>query len=130
MPCTIFDATGPLLGLPSPARTAERRVKNAAPRQISKFVRTPADLRLYSRSRPIRPPRKDATISRGMAPLKTTICCSQLKSKGAEMLANVVHMGYTLADAITARLLSYAAGYRRRKRRRLSALEHQNASPI
>ena len=52
MPCTMFEATRPLSGLASPASTAESSVKKALPMQMSRLVRTPAALRLTSRSRP------------------------------------------------------------------------------
>ena len=60
MPCTMFDATRPLSGLPSPASTADSSVKNAAPMQMSRLVLTPAALRLTSRSSPTKPPSKHA----------------------------------------------------------------------
>ncbi len=64
----------------------------------------------YSRSRPMRPPSRDAASRRGTAPLTTTTCCSQLKSKGcAKNEASVVLIGCHLDDAITA-LCSSAAG--------------------
>src|SRR5579862_969572 len=87
MPCTIFEATWPLLGLVSPASTADRSVKKAAPMQMSMFVRTPADLRLTSRSRPMIPPRRQARARRENAPLTTTTCSSQEKSNGSPMCA-------------------------------------------
>src|SRR6185312_11031656 len=119
----MLEATCPLFGLASPASTAERSVKKAAPRHIRRLVRTPADLRLYSRSSPMTPPRTDAATSRGTAPLNTTTCWNQLKSNGAEMEANVVLMALTLADAIIGPTPRRQAGYRRRKLHLVSVRE-------
>src|SRR6266702_7381697 len=92
IPCTMFEATRPLSGLASPASTADSSVKNAAPIQMSRLVRTPAALRLTSRSSPMSPPSRQATSSRPTAPLATPTCCSQLKLKGCANCASSVVM--------------------------------------
>ena len=71
MPWTMLDATCPLFGLASPASTAESNVKNAAPMQISRFVRTPAAICACTPApgRSSRPAKR-GNDRRGMAPLK------------------------------------------------------------
>src|SRR4051812_26562628 len=82
MPCTMFEATRPLSGLPSPESTADNSVKNAAPMQIRRLVRTPAALRFSSRCKPIAAPSTQATSKRPMAPFSTLICCRRSKLNG------------------------------------------------
>src|ERR1700677_3129855 len=89
----MFEATCPRLVPMSPASTGERRVKNAEPMQISRLVRTPADLCLSSRSNPMRPPSPHASNSRWMAPLAITICSSQLKLKACANCVRAVVIG-------------------------------------
>src|SRR5580658_1504832 len=92
MPCTILEATCPLLGLPSPAITAESNVKKAAPMQISRLVRTPAAVCFAWRSRPTSAPKKHASSSRPAAPLATSICSSQSKLSGCANWTRIVLM--------------------------------------